>query len=398
MASALFEDRQISRALLRERAYNHRWAETGHGVIPLTAADPDFAVAPEIRQAISRYTDEGIFSYGPARGLPELRSALVEDLSSHGYAGLDPDRILPLDGAASSMHAVARAFLAEGDEMIVLDPVDFLFEEAARHAGAQVRRCPYDPATGRFPLETLETLISHRTRMIGICNPHNPLGRLMRKDELEGVARFAEEHDLWILNDEVWREIVFPPHQFSSFHHLPAPLRRRVISVHGFSKSHGLAGLRIGTIASPDPETHAAILEASGVLTTAGGASTLSQIAATAALKECRGWVDAFILHLAGLRDLAVERLNAMPGIRCERPEATFLLFPDIRGTGLEAEALTDFLARKARVAVIPGTPRFFGPGAAGHIRLSFATSEKLLERALDRMERALKQLASAPR
>jgi len=394
MASVLFEDQQIPRALLRERAYNHRWAETGRGVIPLTAADPDFKVAPEIRQAIARYTDEGLFSYGPARGLPELRTALVRDLSSSGYAGLDVDRILPLDGAASCMHAVARAFLSEGDEMIVLDPVDFLFEEAALRAGAKIKRCPYNPASSDFPLETLKTLVSRRTRMIGICNPHNPLGRFMREDELEAFAHFAEEHDLWILNDEVWREIVFSPHEFCSFHHLPASLRKRVISIHGFSKSHGLAGLRIGTIATPDPETHATILEASGVMTTAGGASTLSQIAATAALEECRDWVDAFVLHLSGLRDLAVERLNAMPGIRCESPEATFLLFPDIRETGLDAEALADFLARKARVAVIPGTPRFFGPGAAGHIRLSFATSEKLLERALDRIEHALKQLA----
>jgi bifunctional pyridoxal-dependent enzyme with beta-cystathionase and maltose regulon repressor activities len=151
----------------------------------------------------------------------------------------------------------------------------------------------------------------------------------------------------------------------------------------------------VGAISAPDSAAYAAIVEASGVMTTAGGASTLSQIAAAAALEQCRDWVDAFVLHLGALRDLAVERLNAMPGVRCASPEATYLLFPDIRATGLGAEALTDYLARKARVAVIPGSPRFFGPGAAGHIRLSFATSETLLVEALDRMEGALHALAA---
>ena len=394
MSSLLFSNDAVPLDLLSERAYNYRWAETKHGVIPLTAADPDFPVAQEIRDSITRYAQEGVFSYGPHRGLPALRTATARELTSRNYRGVDAERILPLDSAASCMYTVARAFLKQGDEMIIFDPVDYLFEQAATHAGARVKRCPYDPETRSFRLDELESLVTDRTRMIGVCNPHNPLGRLMRKDELELLAQFARKHDLWILNDEIWSDIIFPPGRFSSFHHLPYPLRDRVITVHGFSKSFGLAGLRIGTILAPCPESYSEIVKTSHVMSTAGGASTLSQVAATTALEHCRYWVDDFVAHLSGLRDLAVQRLNAMPGVNCESPEATYLLFPDIRETGLGSDAITEYLAQNARVAVIPGSDRFFGPGAAGHIRLCFATSEKILVEALDRMDEALHSLA----
>lgn len=394
MENALFDDESVPLELLSERAYNYRWAETDHGVIPLTAADPDFAVAQEIRDAITRYAQDGVFSYGPNRGLLSLRTAMARELSSRNYGGVDAERILPLDSAASCMFTVARAFMKQGEEMIIFDPVDYLFEQAATAAGGGIKRCPYDHETGNFRLDELERLVTDRTRMIGVCNPHNPLGRLIKQDELEAIARFAQKHDLWILNDEVWSDIIFPPGQFSSFHHLPRPLRDRVITVHGFSKSFGLAGLRIGTILAPCPESYSEILKASHVMSTAGGASTLSQVAATTALEHCRYWVDDFVAHLGGLRDLAVQRLNAMPGVNCEPPEATYLLFPDIRETGLGSDAITEYLDKNARVAVIPGNDRFFGPGAAHHIRLCFATSEKILVEALDRMDGALHSLA----
>ena len=394
MPGTLFGDDAVPLDLLTERAHNYRWAEIDPGVIPLTAADPDFAVAQEIRDAISRYAQEGVFSYGPHRGTPSLRIAMARELSSRRYSGVDAERILPLDSAASCMYAVARAFLKEGEEMIIFDPVDFLFEQAAASVGARVRRCAYDPGTRAFRLAELDRLVTPKTRMIGVCNPHNPLGRLMTEDELETVARFARRHDLWILNDEIWSDIVFPPRSFSSFHHLPETLRERVITVHGFSKSFGLAGLRIGTILAPSAATYSKILNASHVMSTAGGVSTLSQVAAETAVGHCRYWVDDFVAHLAGLRDLAVERLNAMPGVSCEAPEATYLLFPNIEATGLEPEELTEYLKKNAHVAVIPGNDQFFGPGGAGHIRLCFATSEKILVEALDRMDAAMHALA----
>lgn len=392
MTANLFAHENVPMDILAERAYNFRWAETDKDVIPLTAADPDFAVAKEIREAIADYAMSGVFSYGPHQGLPEFKKALAIAMSERRGYDLNPDHILPIDSVASGMYIIARTYLEPGDEAIIFDPVDFLFEQSVLAAGGKVLRCPFDAEKGEFRLDLLPQMISEKTKMIGVCNPHNPLGRLMRKSELEQIARFANEHDMWIMNDEIWSDVVFPGAEFCSFHHLDPALTRNVITAYGFSKSFGLAGLRIGAVVCPDATCYEKIVAASNVMTTAGGVATLSQVAATTALNQCWYWVDAFTAHLTELRDYAVERLNGMKGISCRKPEATYLLFPNIEGTGLDAETLVAKLLEE-KIAVVPGNERFFGPGAKGHIRICFATSFDILKEGLDRIEAALNKL-----
>ncbi|TQV85602.1 pyridoxal phosphate-dependent aminotransferase [Aliikangiella coralliicola] len=389
MQSTLFSHHNVPLDLLAKRAYNFRWAEVDAGIIPLTAADPDFQVALEVRNAIASYAMDGVLSYGPHGGLSQFKHALANVLSERKSYDISCNNLLPVDSAASAMYSVARTFLSAGDEAIIFDPVDFLFEKSVTSAGAKVIRCPFDKSSGRFMLELLPKLISRKTKMIGVCNPHNPLGKLLSPQEIEDIARFANEHQLWIMNDEVWSDIIYPENQFFSFHHLASNLRQKVVTVYGFSKNFGLAGLRIGAIIAPDDNIYQRIVNTSNVLTTAGGASVLSQIAAITALTQCWYWVDEFIKHLTEMRDYAVTRLNNMPGIQCEKPQATYLLFPNIEATGFTAE---DFSAKllNEKVAVVPGTKRFFGPGAKGHIRISFATSKEILSEGLNRIERAV--------
>lgn len=391
MTEKLFADENVPMDLLAQRAYNFRWAETEKDVIPLTAADPDFAVAKEIRQAVADYAMGGVFSYGPHQGLPEFKSLLAMCMSERRGYDLKPEHILPIDSVASGMYVVARTYLEPGDEAIIFDPVDFLFEQSVLAAGGKVVRCPFDEKSGEFRLDQLEQLVTDKTKMIGVCNPHNPLGRVMYKHELERIAQFANEHDLWIINDEIWSDVVFSDAEFCSFHHLSHQMCEKVITVYGYSKSFGLAGLRVGAVIAPDASSYDEIIAASNVMTTAGGVSTLSQVAAITAMTQCWYWLDAFKAHLMELRDYAVDRLNAMPGIYCHKPQATYLLFPNIEGTGMDTEQLVaKLLAHK--VAVVPGNERFFGPGAKGHIRICFATSFKILSEGLDRMEHALRK------
>lgn len=390
MTINLFAHENVPMELLVQRAYNFRWAEIDKDTIPLTAADPDFAVAKEIREAIAEYAMSGVFSYGPHRGLFEFKNALALAMSERRDYDFNPEFILPIDSVASGMYVIARTYLQPGDEAIIFDPVDFLFEQSVLAARAKVVRCPFDLKKRKFCLDILEQLVSDKTKIIGVCNPHNPLGLVMYKNELEQIGEFANAHNLWILNDEIWSDIVFPDAEFISFHHLPAKLSERVITVYGYSKSFGLAGLRIGAVVAPNEKVYQEIVDASNVMTTAGGVATLSQIAATTAMTKCWYWVDAFTKYLAGLRDYAVKRLNAMPGINCIKPQATYLLFPNIEGTGMDAETIVAKLL-KYKVAVVPGNEKFFGPGAKGHIRICFATSFEILKQGLDRMEQALK-------
>jgi aspartate/methionine/tyrosine aminotransferase len=388
-----FGDDQVPLAALRRQAFNLRWATLPEDVIPLTAADPDFAVAPAVREAIARQAAEGLFSYGPAGGLPAFRQACATFCRERRGMGGGPERILAVDGAAAGMLHVCRLLLRPGDEAIIFDPVDFLFQAAVEAAGASVVRLPVDPDGGELALERLEELVTARTRLLGVCNPLNPVGRVLRRHDLEVLGSVAVRHDLAILNDEVWSDIVYPPRPFLSLAALDPELAARCWTVHGFSKNHGLAGLRVGYVHCPDAASCERLLKASLADTTMHGVATLSQIAAVAALEEGEAWLAAWLAHLERQRDLAVAELATMPGTSVRSPEGTYVLFPRVNHHGLSAEALTERLLQRQRLAVVPGAARWFGPGAAGHLRLVFSTSEAILREGLARLRRGLEEL-----
>ncbi len=393
MANTTFSNNNVNLSLLKQRAYNLRWATVDEGVIPLTAADPDFPIAPEIIESIKSYTDGGVFSYGPATGLLSFREAAANVLQTRKGAKGDPELILATDGAASGMYTIAKAFLQPGDEVIIFDPVDFLFQKSVKSAGGKVVRIPLDPKTGRFDQQQLRLSITGKTKMICVCNPHNPLGKVLTKEELLFIGTTAVLHDLWIMNDEIWSDIIFEPSKHTNIVSLNSEIANRTISVYGFSKTFGLAGLRVGFIAAPNKKVFKKVLQASQAGSTAGGVSTLSQIAATAAYEKAWPWVDQFLEHLTEVRNYSVDRLNNMPGISCRKPDGTYLLFPNIESFGLSSEGMAQYLLEKAKVAVVPGAAKWFGPGAEGHIRLCFSTSMEIMTEALDRIEVALKEL-----
>lgn len=390
MSSPSFTDADVPFALLRERAFNLRWATLPADVIPLTAADPDFAVAPCIREAIADYARGGVFSYGPAAGLPAFRQAVAAHRSASRGLPVSPGAVLAVDSAAAGMAHVARLALRPGDEAIVFDPVDFLFAASVEAAGGVVRRMPVCPKTGALDLDALPGLVGPRTRLLGVCNPLNPVGRVLTGEELDRLGAFAVQHDLLILNDEVWSDIVFPPATFLSLPARSPEFAARTYTVHSFSKSFGLAGLRVGFVACPDEEAAARLLVVSRAETTMTGVATLSQVAAIAALEQGGPWFAAFRAHLQARRDQAVAALSAMPGVRVRAPEGTYVVFPDVSALTDDVEALCARILHERRVAVVPGAARWFGPGAVGHLRVCFATAEGVLNEGLGRLAAGL--------
>ena len=385
----LFSDDAVDLAVLRGRAYNHRWAEQPPDVIPLTAADPDFPAPQAVREAIMNYASSGYFSYGPPAGLPEFRETVSEVVHARKGISVPAARVLPIDSAARAMFLMAEAVLAPGDEAIIFDPVDFLFKRSVEAAGAMPVFCPVDPATGAFDLDRLESLVTPRTRLLGVCNPHNPLGRVLRENEVRMLAEFAARHDLWVMNDEIWSDIVYGDDgvAFHSMHALPPELTRKTVTIYGFSKAFSMAGLRAAFLLCPNEATYEDFLAASQMPATAGGVAPIVQVAATAAFRHGWEWVAAFVEHLRSQRNYATERIASMPGLRCPSPEGTYVLFPDITAFGLSSQAVVETLLQDARVALVPGTPAFFGPGGEGHIRICFATSRDILREGLDRVE-----------
>ena len=362
-------------------------------MIPLTAADPDFPVAPEIVQAISDYISDGYFSYTPHTGLPEFKRSIANYLNNKKDEHVDAELVLPIDSAARGMYIITKTVLAPGDEVIIFDPVDYLFREAVLAAGAVPVLFPARVTEAeRIDLSGLEDYITPKTKVLGLCNPHNPLGLVYSVNDLSHMLALANRHDLWILNDEIWSDIVYSERRFTSILSLGKELNKKTLSVFGFSKSFGVAGLRAGCLYANDAKVFESLLETAEVRTTAGGITSLSQMAGMACLDSCGYWVSAFLEHLEANRDYAYERICAMPNITCRKPQATYLMFIDISETGLDSQTFANRLKEEGKLALVPGTPRFFGPGAEGHVRMCIATSRKILTEALDRLETWLEQ------
>lgn len=379
--------RTPNHAALRERAFNLRWATVAPEVIPLTAADPDLPVATSVTDAIAAYVATPHLCYGPPLGLPAFREAVAGHFTREKRAAIDARQVIAANSAASAIALVARHLLEPGDEVVVQDPVDFLVAESARRAGATLHH--WRAERGRFTLDGLASAVTPRTRLVSVCHPHNPLGALWNPDEVRAIASFAAERGLRVLSDEVWSDVVLDGRPFASFAAHGAD-RCAPWVVYGLSKGYGLAGLRIGAVIAPSAGAATEFAAAQGFEHTIEGASTLSQVGAAAALEQAGAWRAAFLAHCALQRDRASARLARLPGVALgAAPMATFVLFLDVRATGLDETTIAERLERVAKVKVVPGSPRWFGEGAAGHVRLSLATSEEILDEALSRIERA---------
>jgi aspartate/methionine/tyrosine aminotransferase len=394
--ACLFDPTNIDLKVLAQRAHNLRWAELPAGVIPLTAADPDFPAAEVITEAIARYTSSNYYSYSAAKGYLPFREAMAAYMQTRRSYSVGVEGVLPVDSAAFGIYLTCKTLLNKGDEAIVFDPVDFLFAYSVEAVGGVAVRFPIPAGTDRVDFDSMESLLTPRTKLICLCNPLNPTGKVFTREELLQLAAFAEKHNLYILSDEIWSDIVFQPYSFTSIASLDKTVADRTITVTGFSKSYGLAGMRLGAVMATDLVLFERLFENSLHSTTIHGVNILAQVAGTAALNEAQDWLAGFIQHLQRMRDLTVSRMNAIPGFHCLSPQGCYVALVDVRGTGLSSADLQARLLKEAKVAVVPGLERWFGPAAAGTIRISFATTEEILTTAFDRIEKNLAGLCAS--
>jgi aspartate/methionine/tyrosine aminotransferase/2-polyprenyl-6-methoxyphenol hydroxylase-like FAD-dependent oxidoreductase len=393
---ASFSDNIVRLDLLRERAFNMRWAQQPADVIPLTAADPDFPVCPAIQEQLVRYVRDGVLSYGPPEGLPQFRESIARWMNDTRHMACAAEEIFATDSAASGMAVLARASLAAGDEVLIPDPVDFLLHHTVQRARAVPIRVRVEPGTSAEDfIRDMESRLTGRTRMLWLCNPHNPLGVVYSREWQQRVAEWAISRGLRIVSDEIWSDIVYTPHRHVSLASISPEIARNTVTVYGFSKNFALAGLRVGCLICPDPKWRKEIVAASDAESTVYGVSVLSQVAVIAALNDGREWLAQFVQHLQAQRDYVIGRLAKWPGVTVEPPQGTYVVFPNVRSLSDDSETLCQQLREQARVALVPGAPLWFGPGASGHLRICFATSRRILQEAFDRLEPVVKQIAN---
>src|SRR6476469_168614 len=393
---ASFSDNIVRLDLLRERAFNMRWAQQPADVIPLTAADPDFPVCPAIQEQLVRYVRDGVLSYGPPEGLPQFRESIARWMRETRHMDCNAEEVFATDSAASGMAVLARASLAAEDEVLIPDPVDFLLHHTVQSAGAVPVRVRVEPGTSAEEfIRGMESGLTERTRMLWLCNPHNPLGVVYSREWQQRVAEWAISRGLRIVSAELWSDIVYTPNRHVSLASISPEIARNTVTVYGFSKNFALAGLRVGCLICPDPQWKKEIVAASDAESTVYGVSVLSQVAVVAALNDGREWLAGFVRHLQAQRDYVVARMAKWPGVTVQPPQGTYVVFPDVRSLTDNSENHCQQLREQARVALVPGAPRWFGPGASGHLRICFATSHRILKEAFDRLEPVVAQMAS---
>jgi aspartate/methionine/tyrosine aminotransferase len=357
------------------------WEAQGHDVIHLEVGEPDFDTPVHIRDAAKKALDDGFTHYPPPLGLPVLREAIARDSTARRGFQVDPANVVVTPGAKPVMFYALLALIDEGDEVIYPDPGFPIYESMTRYAGGTPVPLRLTEDTDfRFDPDELRSLVTPRTRMIIFNSPHNPTGGVLTKSDLEAIADVARDNDIVVMADEIYGRLVYEGEHYS-IGALPG-MAERTIVLDGFSKSYAMTGWRMGYAIVPPNLVDA---YSKLIINSVSGTSAFQQVAAAAALNGPQDSVDAMAAEFRARRDLVVEGLNRIPGVRCRMPSGAFYAFPNISGTGMTGSQLAEKLLYEANVCVLGGTA--FGKVCPDHIRISYANSQPNLRRALDRFE-----------
>jgi aspartate/methionine/tyrosine aminotransferase len=363
-----------------------KWAPWPKDVISLSVADIDFPASRDIQEGVIRAVNEDRTPYGSHGGDADVIDAVCHKLNHVNHIPATPEDVHMIPGTMFAIFLACYYFLKPGDEAAICPaPVYPPFIHNILNAQAVPVFNPLDfKKSLKLDIEDLKSRITPKTRLLMVSNPHNPAGRVFSREELEGIARIAQEHDLLVFADELYEDMIFEGEHIS-IASLSNDLFERTLTVFGFSKAFGIPGYRIAYLTSRGKfmkdlkrRIHDIIVHT----------DTLAQAAAKAALTSGKPWLEKLMAHLKMMRDKGVERLSKIPGVWCPVPQATPFLFPNISSFGMPSKEMTDYLKRKAKVIVMDGSE--FGPPGEGFVRLNIATAPSLLEEAITRIEEAL--------
>jgi len=364
----------------------------GRSIIHLEIGEPDFDTPAHVRTAAKKALDEGVTHYPPFAGLPDLRAAIAEDSTVRKGFPVDPSQVFVTVGGKGVMVYAILALVDPGDEVIVPDPGYPIYESITRFIGGTPVPIPIRMENDfRLDVDELATLITPRTKLLVINSPANPTGGVLTPNDIERIAELAIRHDLTVLADEIYARILYDGAEHLSIASLPG-MAERTIVLDGFSKTFAMTGWRLGYAIVPQ-----ALIKAYGtlIINTISGATAFAQAGAVEALRGPQDDVEAMVVEFRGRRDLIVDGLNAIPGVRCIKPQGAFYVFPEISGTGLTGAELADKLLHEAGVCVLAGTA--FGGIGTNHIRISYANSRENLAEALERIDAFVRERAATP-
>jgi aspartate aminotransferase len=375
-------DRLGTESAFEVLARARRLEAAGRHVVHLEIGEPDFATPDNITEAAIAALNAGHTHYTPAGGIMEVREVVARFVARRLGVEVEPAEVVLVPGSKNVLLFVLLACVEPGEEVIYPDPGYPIYQSLTNFVGAAPVPVRLREERGfRMDMEELAALVTPRTRLLVLNSPQNPTGGVLTADDVAFIARLAVEHDLLVLSDEIYSQIIYGAEHVSV---LSQPgMKERTILMDGMSKAYAMCGWRLGYGVAP--RELAARMETL-MINSSSCAAAFSQMAAIEALEsaESEAAVRRMVNQFRARRDLVVEGLNAMPGVRCQVPQGAFYVFPNVSETGLVERQLAADLLERAGVAVLPGTA--FGEAGAGFLRLAYTQGEADLRLGLERM------------
>jgi aspartate/methionine/tyrosine aminotransferase len=374
--------------LVRARALEAQ----GRKVIHLEIGEPDFPTPGHIVDAAKQALDEGWTHYGPTQGYPELREAVAAHVAATRKIAVGPQNVCIVPGGKPIIFFPMMALLEEGDEVIYPNPGFPIYESMIGVCGARAVPIPLAEDRGfSFDLNVLRDRLNDRTKMLVLNSPQNPTGGVIPYDDMKAIADMVRERDLVVLSDEIYSRIYYgeAPASITAF----PGMAEKTIILDGFSKTYAMTGWRMGYGVMPEW-----LVDAVNKLMVNSNSCTASftQRAGIAALNGPQDEVERMVAEFARRREAFCDGLNAIPGLRCQRPGGAFYAFANVKGTGMKSKSLADYLLNDAGVACLNGGA--FGSHGEGYIRFSYANSYENLMEAVERIGAAVAKLPALAR
>ena len=379
----------------RRDTHSQKWdeLEKGYGVspdggIPLWVADMDFRAPPPVNEALQQMADHGIHGYYGDDS--SFRAAMAGWMKRrHGWT-IEPDWALQTHGLVNAIAMVIQACSAPGEGVIIFSPVYHAFARIINANGRRMVASPLRVEDNRFhmDIEALEASLTGDERILLLCSPHNPGGRVWSAGELKEVAAFCERNDIILVSDEVHHDLVMPGHS----HHITAcvapEICDRLVTLVATSRTFNIAGMETGSMLISNPKLRRLVAKARSAMSISN--NRFGMIMAEAAYRDGDEWLDSLLTYLDGNRRVLNEGIAAIPGLSVMNLEATYLAWVDFSGTGMECE---QFMSRIRNVGLAPSAGQSFGPEGELCMRFNIACRRALLDEAMGRLADAFSDL-----
>ena len=380
-------DFDFDRLIDRRHSDSTKWRTYDEDVLPLWTADMDFAVPPPVIEALHERVAHGVFGY--CVHPPELRELVAERMWRLYRWRVRPDEVVLQTGVLKAFQLMASLAAGPADGVLVQPPVYPPILGTAQHNGSVHQEAPLvQRSDGQYEIDfnAFEAAITPATRLLILCNPHNPVGRVFHRDELERLAAICLRHGVLICSDEIHCDLIYPGTTHLPIASLSPEVAARTVTLMAPSKTFNIPGLRCSFAIVHDPALRARIAGDHGG--DFAEVNNLGLVAATAAYRDGQPWLDAVLRYLDANRAFVVDFVRReLPGVAAAAPEATYLAWLDFRQSPISSDPY-GFLLRQARVALSAGPS--FGTGGDGFARLKFGCPRATLRAALVRIKRAM--------